>query len=361
MSQLGIGMTSVPQDTRRGGGTGSTGSGGKAVALAALVIVSLVAGLVFAVVHWFANSPDYAGPGQGSVVVQIDPGDSVSQIALTLEKADVIRSASAFVDAAAGTEAFQPGSYQLKQQMRAADALALLLDPKSRVSTRITIREGLQLHAIIDQLSRATKIPVQQFQDALNRPASIGLPVYAGGNAEGILFPATYDAATDTNATKLLTAMVHRYDQAVVNTGLVEKSAALKLSPYQSLIVASIVQAEGRPEDYPKIARVILNRLAKGIPLQLDTTVLYALQRTDPPPSSAELKINSPYNTYRIAGLPPGPINSPGEQAISAVLAPAPGPWLYYVTVDLKTGETKFTDSYKEFLTFKAELKANSK
>ena len=105
----------------------------------------------------------------------------------------------------------------------------------------------------------------------------------------------------------------------------------------------------------------LYNRLAKGIPLQLDTTVLYALQRTDPPPSSAELKINSPYNTYRIAGLPPGPINSPGEQAISAVLAPAPGPWLYYVTVDLKTGETKFTDSYKEFLTFKAELKANSK
>ncbi len=362
MSQLGIGMTDV-QDARRrgaGGGANGSGSGGKAVVVAAAVILSLVAGLVFAVVHWFSNSPDYTGPGQGSVVVQVDAGDSVSQIALTLEKADVIRSASAFVDAAAGTESIQPGSYKLKLQMRAADALALLLDPSSRVSSRITIREGLQLQAIIAQLSKATKIPIKQFQDALNRPASIGLPDYAGGNAEGLLFPATYDAGRDTTATKLLSAMVRRYGQAVDNVGLVEKSAALKLSPYQALIIASIVQAEGRPEDYPKIARVILNRLAKGMRLELDTTVLYALQRTDPPPSAAELRTPSPYNTYVVAALPPSPINSPGEAAMAAVLSPAAGRWLYYVTVDLKTGETKFTDSYKEFLTFKAELKANS-
>lgn len=360
MSQLGIEMTAVPEGDRRGR-TRPSGHGGgyKAAAVSALVIFALIAGLVFAVVHWFANSPDYAGPGQGEVVVQVDQGNSLSQIAQTLEKADVVRSAAAFVDAASGNESIQPGSYKMLRQMRAADALALLLDPKARVSTRVTIREGLQLRAIIAQLVKSTKIPQAQFDAALARPASIGLPAYAGGNAEGILFPATYDVGTTTTATKLLTAMVRRYNQASAKVGLMDKAPALKISAYQALIIASIVQAEGRPEDYAKIARVVFNRLAQGKKLELDTTVLYALKRSDPAPSAAELGINSPYNTYRVAGLPPGPINSPGEQALAAVLAPASGSWIYYVTVNTKTGETKFTDSYQEFLKFKAEFKAN--
>jgi UPF0755 protein len=124
--------------------------------------------------------------------------------------------------------------------------------------------------------------------------------------------------------------------------------------------VASLLQAEAQPKDFAKVARVIYNRLDKDMRLQLDTTVLYALGRSGTHLSPDELQTDSPYNTYKNKGLPPTPIDSPGQQAINAALHPAKGNWLYYVTTNLKTGETKFTNSYQEFLQFKRELKANS-
>jgi UPF0755 protein len=357
MSQLGIEMKDTASRSARRGPRG----GGFAVLIAAIVVVGLVGLAVGAGIRWFTNAPDYVGDGHGTVTVQILTGDSVSAVGQTLEKADVVRSASAFV-AVAGQDPdvnLQPGTYRLHLQMSAERALNLLLDPASRISSRVLIPEGLRTDEIVRLLSAKTKIPVKQFQAVLAAPGPLGLPGFSGGNPEGFLFPATYDVEPGADATHVLKAMVHRYLQAEQDTGLATRAAAVHMSPYQVLVVASIVQAEGQTEDFPKIARAILNRLDAHMKLQLNSTVNFVLRNNDQTLSTADIATPSPYNTYLHEGLPPGPIDSPGEDAINAVLRPAAGNWLYWVTVDPKTGETKFTSSYAQFLQFKAELKAN--
>jgi UPF0755 protein len=353
MSQLGIGMTDVSHDEMH-----RERQSNRAVAIAGVVVVALLAVTTIFVVRLFTGSDEFAGPGTGSVVVEIKPGSSLSQIGEVLVQADVVRSSDAFVTAA-GDTTIQPGSYKLKHEMTSVGALALLQSSAARVSAKVTIREGLRLSAIVAELSRVTKIPVKNFAAALAKPTSLGLPAEAGGKAEGLLFPATYDVEPGESATELLTRMVDRFQQASVTLDVEHRAKAVHLSPYQVLIVASIVEAEGKPDTYAKIARVVENRLAQGKNLELDTTVLYALRRFTPPPSAVDLTLKSPYNTYVVGGLPPGPIDSPGEAALTAVLEPAAGNWIYYVTVNPKTGETKFTSSYSEFLQFKAQLKAN--
>jgi UPF0755 protein len=357
MSQLGIEMKDVATRKSRRGPRG----GGLAVLVAAVVVVGLLGLVVGAGVRWFTNQPDYVGDGHGTVTVQIRAGDSISAVGQTLEKSDVVRSASAFVEVAGQDPDanLQPGTYRLHLQMSAASALNLLLDPSSRITARVLIPEGLRTDEIVKLLSAKTKIPVKQLQAVLAAPGQLGLPSYSGGNPEGFLFPATYDIEPGADATRVLKAIVHRYVQAEQDTGMLTKAEAVHLSPYQVLVVASIVQAEGRTEDFPKIARAILNRLDAHMKLQLNSTVNFVLKNDDQSLSTADIATPSPYNTYLHDGLPPGPIDSPGEDAINAVLSPAAGNWLYWVTVDPKTGETKFTNSYAQFLQFKAELKAN--
>jgi peptidoglycan lytic transglycosylase G len=360
MSQLGLGMTTATDDRPRSP-RGRRG-GGIAVAIAMVAVLAVLAVVVVTVVHWANQKPDYTGPGHGKVVVVVRTGDSVSQVADTLAKAGVVRSASAFVDAASGDPNggdIRPGTYQMREEMSAASALDLILDPQSRISSTALVREGLRVDQTLETLAQATRIPLAQLRAAAANAAAIGLPAWAHGNPEGFLFPAKYDVDPGSDATRVLGAMVRRFDQAVSDTGLVERAKAVHLTPYQVLVVASIVQAEGRTKDFPKIARSILNRLDKGMRLQLNSTVNYVLKNNKSKLSTADIAVQSPYNTYLVAGLPPGPIDSPGEDAINAVLAPTAGPWLYWVTVDPSTGETKFTDSYAEFLQFKAELKAN--
>ncbi len=360
MSQLGLGMTTVTEESRRR--RPGRFRGGVAVLVAAAVIVALVAVLVLAVVRWFSTSPDYVGSGHGQVIVQVRVGDNLDVIASALEKADVVRSASAFVGVASADpngQNIQPGSYKLHFQMSASSALALLLDPNARISTRVVIPEGMRLDAMVQVLSKGTHIPVADLMAVLAHPAALGLPAYAGGNPEGFMFPATYDAEPGNTATGVLTAMVKRFGQAATSVDLLTRAKAVHLTPYQVVIVASIVQAEGRPADFPKIARAIMNRLAIHMKLQLNSTVNFILKNNTEKLSLADIATPSPYNTYLVPGLPPGPINSPGEAALSAVLAPATGNWIYWITVNPKTGLTKFTNSYAQFLQFKAELTAN--
>ena len=209
-------------------------------------------------------------------------------------------------------------------------------------------------------LATKGKIDSEDLAAAVADPSNLGLPAYAHGKVEGFLFPATYDVDPSTTAEDQLKAMVTRWKQAAADSDLVAASKKAKLTPYEVLTVASLLQAEAQPKDFAKVARVIYNRLDKDMPLQLDTTVLYALGRSGTHLSPEDLQTDSPYNTYKNKGLPPTPINSPGQQAINAALHPAKGNWLYYVTTNLKTGETKFTNSYQEFLKFKKELKGNS-
>jgi UPF0755 protein len=358
MSQLGIEMKDMPTRTTRRGRRG----GGVAVLVAAIVVFGLLGLLVGAGVRWFTNKPDYVGDGHGTVEVQINTGDSISAVGQILEKADVVRSASAFVSVAGSDPdgaTLQPGIYRVHLQMSAQAAYDLLQDPASRETSRVLIPEGLRTDQIVRLLASKTKITLAQLQAVLAAPGQLGLPSYAGTNPEGFLFPATYDVAPGEDATQVLKAMVHRFAQAEGDTSLTARAPDVRLTPYQVVVVASIVQAEGQTQDFPKIARAIMNRLAAGMRLQLNSTVNYVLRNNAQRLSTDDIATPSPYNTYLHPGLPPGPIDSPGEDAINAVLDPAVGNWLYWVTVDPKTGETKFTNSYSQFLQFKAELKAN--
>jgi UPF0755 protein len=306
---------------------------------------------------------DFTGEGSGEVVVEIKDGATATDVAQMLEEQGVVASARAFVNAigAAGkSSSLQPGEYTLHQGMSAASAVAML-DPKNRVLNRLTIREGLRLSQIYAQLSTATGKPVDDFRKAAR--ADIGLPGYAKGKLEGFAFPATYEVNPKLSATQILSTMVDRFSQTAEHVDLEGQAKQLGWTPREIITIASIVQAEsGSAQDMPKVARVIYNRLTRNpqMKLGMDSTVMYGLNKYGIAASNADLQSNSPYNTYKFPGLPPGPIDNPGDHAIEAALHPADGNWLYFVTTDPKRGITKFTDSEQEFWKLRDEFNRNN-
>ncbi len=329
-----------------------------------MICLALLGGAVYA--GWSFLSPivdritsgdppaeDYPGPGSGEVDVVVAPGDTGGAIGDTLLEAGVVASRAAFVAEFTVTPAaatLQPGTYRLRKEMKASDALALLLDPASRQSLRVGVREGLWVSEVLPEISADTGFTVEELQAALADPA-VGLPPEAEGDAEGFLFPATYDFEPDVTPVEILAAMVARYTQAMDDLGVPADQRR------DVLIRASIVQGEAsREEDLAKVARVIENRIAAGDTLGMDSTVGYVVQKRALDLTKSDLETDSPYNTRINPGLPPGPINNPGEAAIAAAMAPAEGDWLYFVTVDGDTGETVFTADYDEFLAAKAQF-----
>jgi UPF0755 protein len=306
---------------------------------------------------------DYSGPGTGSIVVQVNAGDTPTSLGPRLAQLGVVASARAFVLAAEHSpnpNGLLPGFYSMREHMQASLAYARLLDPANLVQVTVTIPEGLRLSQIVSVLGQKSGIAASAYAQVLKDPAQLHLPSYAGGKPEGYLFPATYEVQPHETALGVLTGMVQRFDQEAASVNLPAAARQVHLTEGQVIIMASLVQAEGgRLSDYPKIARVIYNRLAQGIPLQLDSTVLYGLNTYGIVASNAQLHSDSPYNTYKHKGLTPGPINNPGNAAIQAVLQPTSGNWLYFVTVNPKTGETLFTASEAQFQQFRAELEHN--
>jgi UPF0755 protein len=309
------------------------------------------------------QSSDYGGPGSGEVVVEVVSGDTATDIGSTLADADVVASAGAFVSAAAADDralGIQPGFYRLRLQMSGAGALELMLDPSARVQSLVVVPEGLRADQVVVRLAKGTGIPRREFQDVLDHPGLLRLPPYAEGSAEGYLFPATYTFNPDVTATGALRAMVARFREAARSTNLVARAAAAGHTPHDIVTIASLVQAEVAAADFGTAARVVENRLALGMPLGFDSTVNYALRSSDLTLDNTQLQVDSPYNTYVNLGLPPGPINSPGEAALEAALAPPAGDWLYFVAVAPGSDETRFTASYQEFLRFKDEFYAQN-
>ena len=341
--------------------------------LAGLVVVALLVGgatlLVVAgaskVQDVFGGPSDYSGSGTGQVTVEVKEGDSSAAIGRTLKAAGVVKSVDAFVDAATADErarGIQVGFYELRKEMSAASALDLLVNSENLLRAQVTVPEGLTVDQIVDTLAKGTDFTAAQFDRVLRRPASIGLPAYAEGSAEGFLFPATYDIRPDATPRSVLTEMVNRWRVTAEEADLAGATSRLGYSERELMTIASLVEAEARGDDMAKVARVIYNRLQDDGPptfgkLEIDATVNYALGRNLGVALSAEdLQVDSPYNTRRYAGLPPGPIEAPGAAAIEAAIRPAEGDWYFYVTVDLRTGETKFAETYEEFLQYKAEL-----
>jgi UPF0755 protein len=307
--------------------------------------------------------PDYSGAGTGYLVVQVPSGATPTSLGPELQKLGVVASARAFVLAAEHSSAaggLLPGFYGMRKDMKASLAYALLLNPNNLVEIKVTIPEGLRLTDIVATLAAKTGIAIGKYNAVLKDPAQLHLPSYAKDNPEGFLFPATYEVEPHETALGVLTAMVQAFDQEAALVNLTQAARQVHLTPDQVIIMASLVQAEGgRITDYPKIARVIYNRLAQNIPLQLDSTVFYALHSYGIVASDQDLNSTSPYNTYRYKGLTPGPIDSPGDAAIKAVLHPASGNWVYFVTVNPKTGLTLFTASEAQFQIYRQELEKN--
>lgn len=332
-----------------------------------LVVGALVAVTVI-VVAWSAWGfvrdltavADYPGPGTGEVEITVARGDSLTTIARALADADVVKSTDAFLhaaDANADSATIGPGLYVMRLQMSGEQALQRMLDPASRSASRLVLPEGLTLNETVATTSKATGIAKKDLRGVLDDPTDLGLPTWAKDRPEGFMFPATYDIAGDEDATKILQGLVKRFNQASADIKLESRAAKIGRTPYEVLIVASLLQAEGIPNDFGKVARVIYNRLEADMPLQLDSTVAYGLDEQRIDLTDAQLKKDTPYNTYTRTGLPPTPINSPGDAAIEAALSPAKGKWLYFVTVNPETGETKFTKNYDTFLKYKDEFK----
>jgi UPF0755 protein len=313
----------------------------------------------------FSGPEDYAGPGSGEVVFVIEDGQSIPSMGEELEDLGVVASTDAFVDAASNNPkatGIQVGTYLLKERMKAADVVAYLANPDNLAQALVTIPEGLRVADVVAQLAKDTDFSRKQYEQVLARPGGLGLPDYAQGEPEGYLFPATYAVSPSDTPETILKAMVDRWRQAAADTGLEEAAERLGYTPAELMVVASLVEAEAQPDDMPEVARVIYNRLenpdreTQGL-LQLDATVNFAHGRNlGARTTSADRQIDSPYNTYLYAGLPPGPIEAPGEAAMAAAGDPADGEWFYYVTVNLETGETKFAETDDEHAANVAEL-----
>ncbi|MFT4306785.1 MAG: endolytic transglycosylase MltG [Microbacterium sp.] len=309
------------------------------------------------VMGW-GDSTDYEdGIATGSVTVTIVSGDTGATISESLYEAGVTKTSSAFYDyliSTAQNPTFQPGVYQLQQQMSSAAALTALMDSANKLTDTVVIPEGLGYEDALQRVADATGL---SYDDLLAEAADytqFGVPAEAP-SIEGFLFPATYTFDPDVTAYDAIARMVDEMFSRLDALGVAESDRL------EVLTLASIVQKEaGSTDDMPKIARVFLNRIADGMPLQSDATVAYGAGLTGTVWTTEEEREDTSniYNTYVITGLPPGPISLPGEDAIDAALNPADGSWLYFVAVNLQTGETVFSDTYEEHEAAVAEMQA---
>ena len=298
------------------------------------------------------HAEDYKGNGEGEVTVTIPEGASGLDIGDILQEKGVVASGKAFTNAVKNNpkgNTIQPGTYKLKKKMSANAALQALLDPETKGDHTLTVSAGHTKQIVKDRLKQVGNFTDEQIDAAFADTAGIGLPAEAGGNVEGWLAPGTYDVTEKATPKDLVKQMVSR-------TVTQLKDLKVPKEDYHAVLTkASIIEREVNDSRYyGQVARVIDNRLAQtngethGL-LQMDSTVQYGLGRFGGIPNSTELAdSNNAYNTYVHQGLPPGPIGSPSEEAIKAVLNPPAGSWLYFVTVNLETGETLFSSTSEE-------------
>ena len=352
-------MSSMLPDTRPSAAKEAIHQGKGCLAVLLALAVLVVGGyLVYdqgkALVSGFGETPDYTGSGVAPITVTIPTGATLDEIGGVLKQADVIKSVQAWDNAVSSEEratSVQPGRYLMRTQMSAINALRLLINPgESRVRAQFTIPEGLRLTRQVDALAKGTKIKKSAYQAALKKPQSLGLPSYAKNRPEGFLFPDTYELTADATATSTLRQMVSQYKAVTNDIGLQAAAKKLGRSPYEVLIVASIIEREVNQDQYrAKVAQVLYNRLDKKMPLGLDSTVIYAENLSTNTTTPKDRESKSKYNTYNHTGLPPGPIAAPGKAALEAAANPEPGKWLYFTTVDFDSGETKFAETDAEF------------
>ena len=302
----------------------------------------------------FRTAEDYIGNGVDPVQVTVPKGATLRQISDLLVAADVVKTAKAFdreAEANADSKKIQVGTYNLKTQLPAKTALAMLLDPKNIVRNRVTLKDGQRLSQQVPALAKATKVPEKDFNARLKDWKKMGLPTWAKNGAEGFIFPDTYELPDKPTAVNVLKLATDQFNTVASDLNMEDAADALGYSPYQVLVMASVIEREAgiNDEDRAKIARVFYNRLDTKLwpsgKLQSDATVAYANKITGRVTTTdAERALKSPYNTYYVKGLPVGPITSPSKKSIDAALHPADGDWLFFAVVNLDTGETEFNN-----------------
>lgn len=219
---------------------------------------------------------------------------------------------------------------------------------------QLLIPEGWRAAQVYAAVDRELKLPAGTTKKAADT-AALPLPAEAKGNPEGYLFPATYPVTSKSTPAALLTYMVETANRKLATKAVADGSTAHGMTPYQTATLASIIEAEAdTPADMGKVARVVHNRLAKSMPLQMDSTLNYALGRSTVDTTLEDTRVDHPFNTYERQGLPPAPIDSAGLRAMAAAVAPTPGDWLFFVTV--KPGDTRFSATYEEHKKHVAEF-----
>ena len=320
--------------------------------LAAAISITLLGGLVaggyFVAQDSISNLisrfqvEDYEGEGGPTVLVTIEPGDTGEDVARKLVEADVIKSFEAiYRDMIRANPTIYPGVYEYPTQIPGAKALEIMLSNKNKVVVQTTIPEGFTVAEILPKLVQDLGLEPSELQAAIDS-ALERLPDSAP-SIEGFLFPATYTFNPGVSADTVINTMLDRMEAE-----LAEYDFTL-LQAQEILTLASIVQLEGmHEEDFFKISRVFFNRLDRSMPLQSDPTVKYYYEGSIDSFQQGMADEQNPFNTYYNPGLPPGPIASPGSIAIEAVMRPAPGDWLYFVSINLITGETVFSETLAE-------------
>jgi UPF0755 protein len=320
--------------------------------------IFLITGLCALLLFGFLRlqpSNDFSANDAGSEIeFLVQDGELGSSIAQNLEKQGVVKSATKFIEEfnrdpkASG---ISPGSHLIQTQIPARTAIEQLLDPK-RLRNVLDVREGSTLASVLSLLKTNESISKTKTGYGAVKP------VYSNprNSLEGSLFPARYSFEANTSIERALKIMVAKAKGEYAHLGV--DAGFDKYKPFEVLTIASMVQIEGDPSNFSKVARVIYNRLKIGMALQLNATVQYANNsQGEIMLSNKATKINSPFNTYRFAGLPPTPIANPSKDAIMATLNPASGDWLYFITVAPR--DTRFTKDFKEFSKWNTEFNKN--
>ncbi len=285
---------------------------------------------------------DYNQEAGPETTITIVEGDDGAAVARKMLEADIVKSFDAVYREMLNADfTIYPGTYRFPTKLSGAQALRILIEGKNRVVNQVTIPEGMRIQQIIPLVSQALGIHEAELFDALS--TQLVRVDERAPSMEGYLFPATYTFDPNANAETVIATMVDRMEAELQSFGLELKDS------HDLLSLAALIQAEGKhEEDFFKISRVFANRLEKGMLLQSDPTVKYRYQGEQSNFTDGVKDSSNPFNTYIYKGIPVGPVGNPGSLAIEAALRPADGNWLFFVAINLKTGETVFSETLAE-------------
>jgi UPF0755 protein len=288
---------------------------------------------------WVLSNVESSTAGNADVVVEVQQGWTPSQVGDALQQKGVISSSSAFQQVAASAQftAYAAGRYDFVQNSDPREALDTLRGGPRRIvpDIELLLPPGLTLQQIADRVGKIEGKSAQRFMEAAQSGNIRSRYEPPGVNSlEGLTWPDTYFIGANETEAQILQRIVDQFDAKAdalaLNASGTENGG---MSPYQAVVSASLIEAEaGTKDDAPLISAVIVNRLKDNMPLQIDATLCYAKGGCPPVPNDADRKIDSPYNTYKVQGLPPTPIKTVSAVALAAALHPAPVPFKYYVS-----------------------------